>query len=134
MGTLQGQIVRGARRRKLFTFCTQLCYGRAGAEEQSSGAAQLEAARPLTQSRSYSTLCTGQTGGQTNGYKTTSRSTDDLIQEIKSESRHVSLRPAHSIMSSSRITFCSCTSFLNNCIGGLELHYTSWRTIKHSQN
>ena len=86
VGTLQGQIVRGDHRRRLLTFCCQLCCKRppVGREER-SGADQPENIRPLQQSRSYNTLCTDDTVSQTNGYKTTSRSTDDLLQDIKSK-------------------------------------------------
>ena len=86
VGTLQGQIVRGDHRRRLLSFCCQLCCKPPPeAQEEKAVICPPETMRPLKQSRSCNTLCTDHTPGQTNGFKTTSRSTDDLLQDMKSK-------------------------------------------------
>ena len=104
VGTLQGQIVRGPRTSRLVQLCTQFCWRQSQPTSTSSpppppppgGAAPAETlVLPLKQSRSYSALTQAAAAAAAdnngkwskNGYnKTTSRSTDDLIEEIKSKS------------------------------------------------
>ena len=95
VGTLQGGTVRGARASRLVQLCTGLCWRRTPPSPPPppppappQGAAPAETLLPLKQSRSYSALTqVPATAGSKNGYsKTTSRSTDDLIEEMKSKS------------------------------------------------
>lgn len=128
VGTLQGQLVRGQRTSRLVQLCTQFCWKPEPASPPPppppQGAAPAETILPLKQSRSYSALTQAAAAAAAadnngkwskNGYnKTTSRSTDDLIEEIKSK--------APAMMSTSGITLFFCSSFLINCISRLELH------------
>ena len=119
VGTLQSQMIRGDRRSRILTFCCQLCWRQQPTPAETEGTVQAESMMPLKQSRSFNALCSADSLKQTNGYKTTSRSTDDLIEEIKSK-QHITVSVEcylayimyflH-ILPSSWITFCFCIFF-----------------------